>query len=72
MAYGLPFVVYYMMVILKERYLPKLYALYPGEWVLCKENWGAGGMGIWAFFLVFSIAFLLIHSLLLYWRIQEI
>ncbi len=72
MAYGLPFVVYYMMVILKERYLPKLYALYPGEWVLCKENWGAGGMGIWAFFLIFSIAFLLVHSLLLYWRIQEI
>lgn len=72
MAYGLPFVAYYMMVILKERYLPKLYALYPGEWVLCKEYWGREGTGIWLFFLVFSLAFLLLHSLLLYWRVQEI
>lgn len=72
MAYGLPFVAYYMMVILKERYLPKLYALYPGEWILCKENWGPDGTGIWVFFLVFSAVSLCIHSLLLYWRVQEI
>ena len=72
MAYGLPFVIYYMMIILKERYLPKLYALYPGEWIVCKENWGAKGNGIWVFFLVFSLAVMLVHSLLLYWRLQEI
>lgn len=72
MAYGLPFVIYYMMIILKERYFPKLYALYPGEWMVCKENWGEKSGGIWVFFLVFSLAVLLIHSLLLYWRLKEI
>lgn len=72
MAYGLPFIIYYMMIILKERYLPKLYALYPGEWLVCKENWGTENNGIWIFFLVFSLVVMLIHSLLLYWRLQEI
>lgn len=72
MAYGLPFVIYYMMIILKERYLPKLYALYPGEWIVCKENWGTKSDGIWVFFLAFSLVVMLIHSLILYWRLKEI
>lgn len=72
MAYGLPFVIYYMMIILKERYLPKLYAWYPGEWVVCQEDWGTDQMGIWIFFLVISLAVMLIHSLILYRRLQEI
>ena len=72
MAYGLPFVVYYMMVILKERYFPKMYVMYPGEWVLCKESWGTGNAGIWVFFLVVSLAVMLSHSLILYWRLQEV
>lgn len=72
MAYGLPFVAYDLMVILKERYLPNMYALYPGEWVVCKEGWGDGNTGIWAFFLVASLAVMLLHSLILYRRLREI
>lgn len=72
MAYGLPFVIYDMMIILKERYFPKMYAMYPGEWIVCKEDWGTERIGIWVFFFVFSLAAMLIHSLLLYWRLQEI
>lgn len=72
MACGLPFVTYYMMIILKERYLPELYALYPGEWVVCQQDWGRDNRGIWAFFLVISLAVMLIHSLILYRRLREI
>ncbi|MCI8485393.1 MAG: hypothetical protein HFH41_13805 [Lachnospiraceae bacterium] len=72
MAYGLPFVCYYMLIILKDRYFPDMYAMYPAEWIFCKENWGREGMGIWLFFLAFSMMVLLLHSLLLYWRLREI
>lgn len=72
MAYGLPFVCYYLLIILKDRYLPDLYAMYPGEWVVPKQDWGTNGMGIWVFFLVFSTAVCLLHGLLLHHRLKEI
>ncbi len=72
MAYGLPFVCYYLLIILKDRYLPDLYAMYPGEWVVPKQDWGTDGMGIWVFFLVFSAAVCLLHGLLLHHRLKEI
>lgn len=72
MAYGLPFVCYYLLIILKDRYLPDLYAMYPGEWVMPKQDWGTNGMGIWVFFLVFSAAVCLLHGLLLHYRLKEI
>lgn len=72
MAYGLPFVCYYMLVILKERYLPDMYAMYPGEWIVFEKGWGADGSGIWIFFAVFSLTALWMHALLLYVRLQKI
>lgn len=72
MAYGLPFVSYYMLIILKERYFTEFYALYPAEWVKCQQDWGVDGTGIWMFLAVFSVVVMLLHSLLLYGRLQEI
>lgn len=72
MAYGLPFVCYYLLIILKERYLPKMYAMYPGEWIVCQQNWGSEKIGIWLFLLAFSGAAALLHSLLLWRRLREI
>lgn len=72
MAYGLPFVCYYMLIILKERYLPDMYAMYPAEWIACEQNWGTDGNGIWIFLLTGSIAVMLLHGLLLYRKLQEI
>lgn len=43
-AYASPFVVYYLLVILCERYFPKAYILYPREWLDPSEKWP---MGIW-------------------------
>ena len=72
MAYGLPFVCYYMLIILKERYFTEMYAMYPAEWVKCQQDWGEDGLGIWVFLAVFSLAVMLLHGLLLYHRLREI
>lgn len=72
MAYGLPFVCYYMLIILKERYLQELYVCYPAEWIKCQQDWGPENIGIWLFLAVFSISTILLHGLVLYGRLQEI
>ena len=45
-AYGGAFVIYYLMVILHERYFPKLYCLYPYEWLEPQHTWIFGEQGI--------------------------
>ena len=72
MAYGLPFVCYYMLTILKERYFTDMYAMYPAEWLKCEQDWGTNGVGIWVFLVVFSTVLMLFHGLVLYTRLQEI
>ncbi len=72
MAYGLPFVCYYMLIILKERYFTDMYAMYPAEWVKCEQDWGADSLGIWIFLAAFSITMMLFHGLLLYNRLKEV
>ncbi len=72
MAYGLPFVCYYMLVILKERYLPEFYAMYPAEWIAVQQDWGTDKSGIWMFYLFLTAALTLSHGLLLQRRLTEI
>lgn len=72
MAYGLPFVCYYLLIIVKERYLPEMYALYPPEWIQCTKDWGSGKGGIWVFLVLLSAAVLLLNSLLLQYRLREV
>lgn len=45
-AYGGGFVLYYMLVILVERYFQALYCLDPGEWYAPEHVWVLGDMGI--------------------------
>ncbi len=72
MAYGLPFVCYYLLIILKDRYLPDFYAMYPGEWILAEQYWGRDGSFIWVFFLAFTALVCLLHGVVLGWRVKEI
>lgn len=72
MAYGLPFVCYSLLIIIKDRYLPDMYAMYPGEWILAEQYWGSGGSFLWVFFLVFSMGVCLMHAVVLWIRIREI
>lgn len=46
MAYASPFILYYILIILKERYFPRLYVLYPKEWVITGQGWLWGDFGV--------------------------
>ena len=45
-AYGGAFVLFYMLVILHERYFKKLYCLYPVEWYAPEHTWVLQDTGI--------------------------
>lgn len=45
-AYGGSFVIFYMLIILYERYFKSLYCLYPPEWYEAKHSWVFGDSGI--------------------------
>lgn len=45
MAYAAPFILYYVMIILCERYFTMLYVCYPREW-LNPEEWTGGIWGV--------------------------
>ena len=46
MAYASPFVIYYVLIILYERYFDKLYVLYPKEWTDPSSLWMWGNVGV--------------------------
>ena len=46
MAYASPFVIYYVLIILYERYFDTLYVLYPKEWLLPSNRWCFGNLSV--------------------------
>jgi hypothetical protein len=46
MAYASPFILYYVLIILHERYFDKLYVLYPKEWLFPSDAWVMGSFGV--------------------------
>ena len=46
MAYASPFVLYYVLIILYERYFDALYVLYPKEWLNPSDAWMWGDTGV--------------------------
>lgn len=46
MAYASPFILYYVLIILHERYFEKLYVLYPKEWLFPSDSWVLGSLGV--------------------------
>ena len=45
MAYASPFIIYYVLIIIHERYFEKLYVFYPKEW-LFPTGWMLGTLGV--------------------------
>ena len=45
-AYASPFILYYVLIILHERYLENFYMLYPKEWLNPSTPWPMGNWGI--------------------------
>lgn len=50
-AYASPFVVYYLLVMLCERYFPRAYLIYPREWLNPSNKWPLGVWGVAIFLL---------------------
>lgn len=46
MAYASPFIIYYVLIILHERYFENLYVLYPKEWLFPSDTWILGSFGV--------------------------
>ena len=46
MAYASPFILYYVLIILNERYFEDLYVLYPKEWLFPSDAWVMGSFGV--------------------------
>ena len=55
MAYASPFVLYYVLIILYERYFDKLYILYPKEWINPSDAWMFGDIGVALLLLELSV-----------------
>ncbi len=64
MAYASPFIVYYLLIILHERYFNDLYVIYPKEWIRPSDNWAIGNIGVLLFLfemiILVSIIFILL------------
>jgi len=56
MAYSSPFIIYYVLVILSERYLKSIYVLNPKQWLTAADVWPGGKWGDAAFLAVLIAA----------------
>lgn len=72
LAVGLPFVIYYFCVILRDRYFKNALWLYPPQWIEGSAKWGGNGLGLWLFLLVFLGFLMLIHGGVLYAKLEDI
>ena len=55
MAYASPFVLFYLLTILYERYFDKLFVLYPREWLNPSSRWMFGRVGVAVLLIEFSV-----------------
>ena len=64
MACAAPFILYYLLVILCERYLPGIYVLYPAVWLGPAEGWPfkETGLALWLAELVMLFSLLFARS----------
>ena len=62
MAYASPFVVYYVLIILHERYFPNFFVLYPKEWLNPQSKWMFGDWGV----VLLVMELLILASILFY------
>ena len=72
MAYASPFVLYYVLIILYERYFDTLYVLYPKEWTNPSEFWMWGNTGVVLLILELIIIFSLLFSHAAKRRLEQI
>lgn len=71
LAYGLPFLSYYVLVILRQRYLEFLYCLDPSCWLKGEGWWGTHSLGLWLFLILLALLLVRVHGVVLDRHLQE-
>lgn len=72
MAYASPFVLFYLLIILYERYFDKLFVLYPREWLSPSSRWGFGKIGVAVLLIEFSVLMALAFAFAAKRRLERI
>ena len=72
MAWTVPFVSYYLLVILTERYFPSLYALDPNEWLSPGPSWQVGILGPAVIMGEFICILVLVSGSLMQRRLEDV
>lgn len=71
MAYASPFIFYYLLVILCERYIKGIYVLNPQEWLRPQGVWPGEDWGIALILIEFIIAAAMIYSISIYKKLRD-
>lgn len=70
-AYAAPFILYYVLIILHERYFEDFLVLYPKEWMNPSLNWPLGAWGIVVLLAVLAAAFALAFAVTAHRRLID-
>lgn len=60
-AFGGSFVIYYILVMMHERYFKKLYCLYPYEWLSPEHTWVFGEQGVVILTMLLTVILIFIY-----------
>ena len=71
-AYAAPFVMYYMLVILYERYFTSAFILYPLEWINPSNLWPFGNVGATVVMIEITLAFVVLFAAKAGRRLREL
>ena len=72
MAYASPFVLYYVLIILHERYFADFFVLYPKEWLAMSQPWVLENLGVWILLLVLSAVISLLFGIAAKRRLENV
>lgn len=72
MAFGLPFLSYYLLIILHDRYFQNYAAIDPVEWLKLQKDWGENGIGVYLVILALIVLFGVLGRLVMRERLEEL
>lgn len=72
LALGLPFLLWYSCIILRERYLESFYYLDPSGWLSPQNGWGASQTGLWILLISLAVLGAAAHRVSLERKLMEL
>ncbi|NMA95678.1 MAG: hypothetical protein GX974_06520 [Clostridiales bacterium] len=71
-AYISPFVIYYVFVMLSERYFKDIYIMNPKEWIVPENYWPGKHWGIMLFILILTFIIMILNDVVIERRVNEL